>query len=133
MVPLAAEDAGTPIDLTQLPGDLYAGPYGFLVAIALFAFLGVREFRRYREIDVVRYKVEIAELKADLEERTDELAQARDVRFSEAREADVERSTVFTEGARERERLLRENADLRALCARVGVVVPPRDDATVGE
>lgn len=54
----------------SLPAELLAGPYGFVVVIAVCAFWGLREWRKGREIDVVNYRrrAEDAEARADLAE-----------------------------------------------------------------
>ena len=39
------------------------GPLGFLAAFAGFAFLCMRAFRRYREIDVQTYKAQTCEMR----------------------------------------------------------------------
>lgn len=96
----------TPLDPSTLPGGLLGGPYGFLVAIAFFLFLAMRELRRYKEIDNKTYKTEIASLKEDLQNLTAEVHQLRDEKFDGARAA-----------ALDKESLIRENAGLRALCA----------------
>lgn len=96
----------TPLDPTSLTGGIFNGPYGFLVAIAFFLFLAMRELRRYKEIDNASYRTEIASLKEDMQNLTNEVHQLRDEKFTGAQTA-----------AREKETLIRENAGLRALCA----------------
>ena len=100
----------TPLEPTSLTGGLLNGPYGFLVAIAFFLFLAMRELRRYKEIDNASYRTEIASLKEDLVNLTNEVHQLRDEKFTGARDA-----------AREKEALIRENAGLRALCAEASI------------
>lgn len=95
-----------PTDPSAFPADLWAGPYGFLVAIAFFAFLGLRELRRYRQIDVTTYRADIAGLKSDLANLRGEIEALRDKDFENSRAASAQR-----------ELLIRENAGLRALLA----------------
>ena len=54
----------------QLPADLIAGPYGFLVVIAFCLFWGLREWRKGREVDIAghRRRAEEAERRADTAE-----------------------------------------------------------------
>lgn len=90
----------------QLPGDLLAGPYGFLVAIAFFLWLAAREWRRGREIDVSTYRADVAQLQDDLADVKADLAALRDDNAVQSRRA-----------ALREEALIRENASLRALLA----------------
>lgn len=82
------------------------GPLGFLAAFALFAFLCMREVRRYREIDVQTYRQQIAELKEDIAKLTAEVEALNDQAFEGSRE-----------GAAQRAQLARENARLLMLLA----------------
>lgn len=108
----------------QIPGDLLAGPYGFLVAIAFFLYLASREWRRARQIDVTTYqgdvreltarmtardeqhRLEVAALQDDLSDVKTDLAALRDDNTTQARQA-----------ALRHEALIRENAQLRAVLA----------------
>lgn len=96
-----------PTNAGGLTDALYQnGPLGFLAAVAFFFYLGMREVRRYREIDVQTYRTQIAELKDDIAKLTAEVEVLNDRAFEGSRE-----------GARERADLARENARLLMLCA----------------
>lgn len=110
-----------PNDIT---GDLLAGPYGFLVAIALLLYGAAREYRRGRQVDVATYQDDIVQLSARLKARdeahrielagiTDDLA---DVKADLAALRD-ENATQLRKAALDREALIRENAHLRTLLA----------------
>lgn len=109
---------------TDLTGDLLAGPYGFLVAIAFFLYLAAREYRRGRQVDVVTYQDDIVQLSARLKARDEahrlELAGSNDdladVKADLAGLRD-ENAKQLREAALAREALIRENARLRTLLA----------------
>jgi uncharacterized protein YlxW (UPF0749 family) len=113
-----------PTDTSAFPGDIYAGPYGFLVAIAFFVYLAARELRRYRQIDVDTYKSDLSALRAELEDR-DKRHQAEAAELSDAVEdlkADLkqlreENLANLRRASLDQERLIRENGALRALLA----------------
>lgn len=87
------------------------GPLGFIAAALFFAFLGIREFRRYRETDVQTYRQQIAELKDDIATLTREVEQLRDSAFEGGREAAAQRAALATENARYRLLLARHGID----------------------
>jgi cell division protein FtsB len=87
------------------------GPLGFLAAFAVFAFLCMREFRRYREIDVQTYKAQIAELKEDIANLTREVEELRDSAFEGGVKASKQRTALATENARYRLLLARHGID----------------------
>lgn len=113
-----------PTDPSAFPGDLFAGPYGYLVAIAFFCFLAARELRRYRQIDVNTYQADIAKLREDLKER-DERHQQEVAALTDSIEdlkADLaglreENLANLKAASLRQERLIRENGSLRALLA----------------
>lgn len=82
------------------------GPLGFIAAAALFVYLGLREVRRYREIDVQTYRSQIDSLKDDVKKLTAEVEALRDQAFEGSQE-----------GAAQRAKLARENARLLMLLA----------------
>lgn len=45
-------------DPTSIPGDIYSGPYGFLVAIAALLWLASKEIRKARAEDVAGARAE---------------------------------------------------------------------------
>lgn len=45
-------------DPTSIPGDIYSGPYGFLVAIAALLWLASKEIRKARAEDVAEARGE---------------------------------------------------------------------------
>lgn len=90
---------------------LQNGPLGFLAAFALFAFLFMREVRRYREIDVQSYRTQIAELKADIANLTTEVEALRDAQFTGGREANTALMDQVRENARLRLVLARHHID----------------------
>lgn len=96
----------------DLVNALYqSGPVGFLAAFVLFAYLCVREFRRYRETDVQTYKAQITELKEDIANLTKEVEQLRDSAFEGGVEASKQRAALATENARFRLLLARHGID----------------------
>ena len=117
-----------PTDPSAFPGDIYAGPYGFLVAIAFFIYLAAREFRRGRQIDVQTYQGDLKELNDRLQRRDEEHKQeVADLNDSiEDLKADLralrdESMQAARLAARKQEELIRENAALRALLATNGI------------
>lgn len=78
------------------------GPLGCISAAPFFAFLCLREFRRYREFDVQTYRQQIAELKADIATLTHEVEELRDAASEGGREAAAQRASLATENARYR-------------------------------
>lgn len=109
---------------TDLTGDLLAGPYGFLVAIAVLLYGAAREYRRGRQVDVSTYQDDIVELTSRLKAKdeahrvevagmTDDLV---DVKTDLAQLRD-DNATQLRQAALAREDLIRENARLRTLLA----------------
>lgn len=49
---------------TGLPSEVLAGPYGFMVVIAICLFWGLREWRKGREQDVAAYRKRAEEAEA---------------------------------------------------------------------
>ena len=103
------------------------GPLGFLAAFAVFAFLCMREFRRYREIDVQTYKAQIAELKDDIANLTREVEELRDSAFEGGREASKQRASLATENARYRLLLARHGIDPDHTAFQLPTEPPPSD------
>lgn len=126
----------------DLSGELLAGPYGFLVAIALLLYGAAREYRRGRQVDVATYQEDIVQLSARLRARDDEhqVEMAKQAARMQARDeahrvelasisddlADVkadlaalrdENASQLRKAALDREALIRENARLRTLLA----------------
>lgn len=107
-----------------IPTEVYAGPYGFLAAIAFFLFLAARELRRYRQIDVETYKADLAAARSEAEQDDERFA-----RELAAREDTIEDLKADLGGLRaqhladlnqshhEKELLVRENGALRTLLA----------------
>lgn len=101
-----------PAGAGDIAGALYQnGPLGFLAAFAVFTYLCIREFRRYREIDVQTYRSQIAELKDDIATLTREVEELRDAAFEGGREASAQRAALATENARYRLLLARHGID----------------------
>lgn len=107
-----SEIPALPTDPTTglLPAGIFDGPYGYLVAIAFFAFLAMRELRRYRELDVAGYRTEVTDLKDDVAQLRAEVAESRQSSIDGAREA-----------ATRDEAHIREIAGLRAITAEHGI------------
>lgn len=113
----------SPTGASGLADALYQnGPLGFLAAFAVFTYLCLREFRRYREIDVQTYRAELAErderhraevasLKEDIANLTREVEDLRDSAFEGGREAAQQRAALATENARYRLLLARHGID----------------------
>lgn len=108
-------------DPSSVPTSIYAGPYGFLVAIFFFGFMGLREFRRMKEVDNTNLRNENTSLKGDVDARTNECNELRDRAFTDAQAAAAERAQLVRAASLEQERLLRENALLRARLADHGL------------
>lgn len=107
---------------------LQNGPLGFIAAALFFAFLGIREFRRYREIDVQTYRQQIAELKDDIATLTKEVEELRDAAFEGGREAAAQRAALATENARYRLVLARHGLDPDEPAFRLPLHPPGPDD-----
>jgi F0F1-type ATP synthase membrane subunit b/b' len=83
------------VDGSQLTGDLLNGPYGFLVAIAAFAWLATKEYRKARAEDVAEAR---ADADAEQQRRT---------------AAEAERDAVRDEAEETRRRLERKIDEVR--------------------
>ena len=111
-LPIAITTPTDPAGATGVADALYQnGPLGFLAAFAVFLYLCLREFRRYREIDVLTYRQQIAELKDDIANLTREVEELRDSAFEGGREASMQRAALATENARYRLLLARHGID----------------------
>lgn len=110
-----------------IPTEVYAGPYGFLAAVAFFLFLAARELRRYRQIDVETYKADLAAARVEAEQDDERFAKelaARDDIIEDLK-ADLgglraQHLADLRQGQQEKELLIRENGALRALLATDG-------------